>query len=504
MGITDKFFENAKQKPEKCAIWCDGKEITYEDLAKKVTNYTKLFFSNGISYEDHIGFPINNSIESVAIMLAAAQMGCALVPINPTLPPEAVSNAFKLGGVKHLIARKSFLDKYREWGLTAVSGVKFCMDADYEDAIYLESDAGEKVPLPDIQKKGNELFIITTTSGSTGKPKPIALTQQNKWIRAWRHIELYHLDENDRILAATPLYHSLAERLVLMPLMLGATCILLPRFTPKLWLKCVSDQKVTFTIAVSAQLAQVAELLSEESLHKIDSLKCLVSSSALLDAQTRRVLIEKLSCDFHEMYGTSETSTVTDIDFKAADEGRQKSVGKPLQGTEVKICNENEMCPVGVAGEIFCKTELMCDGYYGQEELFAQACNGNFFCTGDLGYLDEEGYLYYVGRKKELIITGGINVYPIDIESCISKLEGVDECAAFAYPDKLLGEVVAVAIVKKKNAVIDIRMVQVCCAKNLADFQQPHKIYFVGQLPKNSMGKLERRKIIELVEENND
>lgn len=127
---------------------------------------------------------------------------------------------------------------------------------------------------------GDETLFLTMTSGSTGKPKPINLTQNNKYERAMAHIKLYDITENDRILAATLLYHSLAERLVLLPLLIGATSILLPRFTPSIWLNCVYEQKVTFTIAVTAQLSQIAQLLSSPFIPDISSLRSIVSSSA--------------------------------------------------------------------------------------------------------------------------------------------------------------------------------------------------------------------------------
>ena len=130
------------------------------------------------------------------------------------------------------------------------------------------------------------------------------------------HIRVYKITQDDKILAATPLYHSLAERLVILPLILGATSILLPRFTPAIWLKCVEEQKPTFTIAVSAQLAQILELLKQPDAPKITSFRSIVSSSALLEASVKYELIDLLHCEFHEMYGTSEVSTVTDICFQ--------------------------------------------------------------------------------------------------------------------------------------------------------------------------------------------
>ena len=129
----------------------------------------------------------------------------------------------------------------------------------------------------------------------------------------------------------------------------------------------------------------------------------------------------------------------------------------------------------------------------------AAATYEGYFRTGDLGYLDADGYLYFAGRKKELIITGAVNVYPNDIDQVVSQMEGVQECAAFAYPDHQLGEVVALAIVREPMIEMNARQVQMFCARRLADFQQPHKIFFVDELPKNGMGKLQRHKIIEMI-----
>jgi acyl-CoA synthetase (AMP-forming)/AMP-acid ligase II len=224
-----------------------------------------------------------------------------------------------------------------------------------------------------------------------------------------------------------------------------------------------------------------------------------VSSSALLEPYVRNELIEKLSCDFHEMYGTSETSTATNINFKES-LSKEKSVGKPLPETEIRILGEDgAAAPAGEIGEIAVRTTLMCNSYYGMPGKMATSMSDGFFRTGDIGYLDDDGYLYFSGRKKEIIITGGINVYPQDVETCVSKLPEVSECAAFPYPDERLGEVVALAVVVKDGFKPNKRKVQVQCARNLADFQQPHEIFFIPQLPKNDMRKLVKPKLLEAV-----
>lgn len=504
--LASLFYENAKDTPAKQAIWCDGKTATYKEMADLVSRYSNLLLSEGATYGDHIAIPMNNSIESVALFFSAADLGLCVVPLNPTLPLEAIKAAMSAGDIKHVIARKSFFVDCEKSGGLNIPGFAICLDQEYTGTVPFSKIGEMSAERPEVEHdvNGDESLILTMTSGSTGMPKPIDISQNNKYERAMAHIRVYKITKDDRIIAATPLYHSLAERLVILPLILGATSILLPRFTPAIWLKCVEEQKPTFTIAVSAQLAQILELLKQPNAPTITSFRSIVSSSALLEARVKYELIDLLKCEFHEMYGTSETSTVTDICFQEARD-KQNSVGKSFDGAEIRILrDESESdydtdCAADEIGEIAVKSKLQCKGYYKQEAMLRAAMFGDHFRTGDLGYLDEDGYLYFSGRKKELIITGAVNVYPHDIDVIVGRLPEVEECAAFSYPDDRLGEVVALAVVPKEEQEINLRALRTYCARNLADFQQPHKIFVVDKLPKNTMGKLQRMAILDYI-----
>lgn len=504
--LASLFYDNAQATPDKQAIWCDGKTVTYREMADLVSRYSNLLLSQGAAYGDHIAIPMNNSIESVALFFSAADLGVCVVPLNPSLPHEALKSAMAAGDIKHVIARKAFFADSEKSGGLDIPGFAICLDQEYPGTIPFSKIEEMPARRPEIDHDvdGSESLILTMTSGSTGMPKPIDISQDNKYDRSMAHVRAYKITKDDRIIAATPLYHSLAERLVILPLILGATSILLPRFTPAIWLKCVAEQKPTFTIAVSAQLAQILELLKQPDAPEITSFRSIVSSSALLEASVKYELIELLKCEFHEMYGASEVSTVTDICFQEAKD-KQNSVGKPFDEAQIKILrDESESdfdteCAPGEVGEIAVKTKLQCKGYYKQDAMMRAAMFGDYFRTGDLGYLDEDGYLYFAGRKKELIITGAINVYPHDIDVIVGKLPEVEECAAFSYPDDRLGEVVALAIVPKEDHEINLRALRTYCARNLADFQQPHKVFIVDKLPKNTMGKLQRMAILDYI-----
>lgn len=505
-GLADLFFQNAVSIPDKQAVWCDGKTVTYGEMASLVNRYSNLLLSCGIVYGDHIAIPMNNSIESVALFFSAADLGVCLVPLNPTLPLEAIKSAMRFGDMKHLIARRSFFNEMDKNGGLDIPGASICLDGEYPGTTpfsEIEKMSPERPSNRNVN--GDESLILTMTSGSTGNPKPIDISQKNKYDRSMAHIRVYDITKDDRILAATPLYHSLAERLVILPLIIGATSILLPRFTPALWLKCAAEQKPTFTIAVSAQLAQILELLKQPDAPDITSFRAIVSSSALLEEKVKIELIDKLHCEFHEMYGTSETSTITNICFGKTP-NKQKSVGLPFDEANIRVLRDDYNtdfdtdCQPFEVGEIACKTSLLCKGYYKQDVMMTAQMIDGYFRTGDLGYLDEDGYLYFAGRKKEIIITGAVNVYPHDIDVVVGKMPEVEECAAFSYPDDRLGEVVALAIVPKTECEINFRAVKTHCARNLADFQQPHKIFVVDSLPKNAMGKLQRMSILSIIQ----
>lgn len=498
-SIVNYFFDKAKANPDKTAVWCDGDTISYKELENLINKWSNLLVLKGVKYGDHLGVLLPNNIEFVALFFVAANLGVATVPLNPTLPANAIELAFKSADVKHIIGISAALETLNPKNLPEAKGLWLCMDGklpyteSYEDLI-------NNVPTTKIDNSnvtGNEALILTMTSGSTGEPKPIVLTQKNKLDRAYAAVELYGVTAQDNVLAATPLYHSLAERLVIMPLLIGATSILMPRFAPAVWLNCIKEQKVTFSIAVSSQLSQIAELLTSPFLPEINSLRCIVSSSALLENHIKSELLAKLKCDIHECYGTSEIAIATNLNMSDA-KSKIKSVGKAAPGVDVKILkDDNTLAKPGEHGEIICKTPMLFGGYYKLPELTKNAMFGEYFKTGDLGVLDEDDFLTFLGRKKDLIITGGINVYPNDIETIISKMDTIEESAAFSFPDARLGEVVAVALVAKKDKEIDLRAVKFHCAKYLADFQQPRKYFIIDKLPRNNMGKLMKHKLVE-------
>lgn len=521
--IAPTFFFHASRMPDKQAIWCEGATATYQELAKLVCRWSNAMSASGVKHGDHIGVILPNSIEFSALMLVAADLGAVLVPLNTSLTPSAAHKAFAAAEVKHVVSTamllKSLLVKPatpRTDGSGAknfpippdfsmVSGLWLSVDEAIEGATLLadllENASPHSQPLNAALEE--DALILTMTSGSTGDPKPIILTQRTKFNRARAAVELYGITAQDRTLAATPLYHSLAERLVLIPLLTGGTSILMSRFSATAWLECVHEQAVTFTIAVSSQLKQIAGQLDGGHAYDITSLRCIVSSSALLDPQVKTELLAKFDCDFHECYGASEIAIASNLDRVSA-KTKLRSVGIAAPGVNIKIIGKNnEMVGAGEIGEIVCKTPMLFGGYFKRPDLTQAAMWGEYFRTGDLGRLDEDGFLYFLGRTKDIIISGGINIYPADIEAVVNQHASVAESAAFAFPDEQLGEVAAIAVVPTNKPEFDLKQLRFHCCERLADFQQPRKFFIVNELPKNSMGKLMKQQLVKTYTINN-
>lgn len=265
------------------------------------------------------------------------------------------------------------------------------------------------------------------------------------------------------------------------------------RFAPSHWIATARGREVTFTICVSSQLGALVPLLREGE--GVPSLRCVVSSSAALPDHVKLAMLEAVRFEFHECYGASEVAIVSNLHVDARRD-KLSTVGTAIPGVEVRIRRDDgSWAGAGEVGEICARTPLAFAGYLGQPGQTAEAMQEGFFRTGDLGRLDDDGYLSYLGRAKELIITGGINVYPADVESAARAFPGVREALACGLPDEALGEIVGLALVPEDRAGFDLKAFRRHCATRLADFQQPRAFKLMDALPLNPLGKIDRRHV---------
>ncbi|NQU57227.1 MAG: acyl--CoA ligase [Rhodospirillales bacterium] len=498
-------MDNAGRFPDKTALVLDDHTLTYSECVERTRQLSGALKAIGLNEGSHIGLLLNNSLEHVIALLAAADLGATIVPMNTTISEKDLLTAIKTADIDYIIGshttlKEAFDHSQNEQQEFPVPRERCIAVGVVVDGCHSYSDIIESVPdsyeLCAKTFDDEQDFILTMTSGSTNDPKPIVFTQGIKIRRCFSAQESYDLTDRDIILVATPLYHSISQRLIFTPLILGATCVIMRKFNPANWLAQVNKHQVSFTIAVAPQLEAVLQPV-KEARHKASSLRCVVSCCALLNGEAKKQLIKELQCDFHECYGASEVGVISNLGSKDP-ESKVHSVGRAVPGAEIQIVDNNgNAAPTGEIGEITCKSLMRFSRYYKNEQATRQSLIDDFFHTGDMGYMDEDGFLVFSGRKKELIITGGANVFPKDIEAVLNEHPKVKECAVIGVADKQFGEAVLALVIAEDGAALSGRDLQHYCLHRLADVQKPMAYVFVDDFPRTSLGKIIKPKLAE-------
>lgn len=486
-AIYDIIRKNGGKRPEKTALVFGKSRLSYAELLSLAERVARALHEIGIGKHTHFALSAHNSPEYALLMLAAAKLGAVIVPLPPGLKGAAGAIAIKTTECTHLIAPQKLCISLCDEGVLIAEQ---CIALERIEQLCAADEGNEYLSIPYSVEASCD-YIITMTSGSTGHPKPIVFTQETKLVRAFTATrDVYGLDEESVVLTATPMHHSLAQRSTLLPLLLGGTGVILPNFTPAGWVEAVEGEKVTFLFAVSNQLEILLGYMGDSSC-SFPSLKSIVSSSALLKDAVKERLVRTFSCDIDECYGASEIGVATNISINSRRD-KLGSVGVALPHVSVKITDAaRNTVPTGEVGEIACKTLTRFSRYYNNPDATAHCFDDEgYFYTGDLGYLDDDGYLYYRGRNRDVIITGGINIYPQDIEEVIAGLPEMAECAVIGVEDSYFGEAMLAILVPKEGCTIPVSAVMQRCAAELAEYQQPLAYEILSVLPRNPMGKL--------------
>jgi acyl-CoA synthetase (AMP-forming)/AMP-acid ligase II len=477
--IYETVFKNSKLLPNKIAVTDSADfSLTYKQLIEYVDARCSEFALSGFLPGTRVGIYLEEGVEVPVTTLALNKLGAIIIPINISLKEQQLDVLLEAASINLII----------------VSEQTKKMIANQNEKIYILKKNflfGEKKDiLSNFSYKSNAPFLITLSSGSTGKPKPIIFTEENKLNRAAQAIEIYGVKSSDIILCASPFFHSLGQRLTFLPLLVGASLVLLPKFTAKRWIEAVKKNQVSFTIPVSSHLHELQKFLIDEFAY-LSSLRCIVSSSAAISKHVKKELFLKLNCDFHEMYGASEVGTVSNLS-RSQIKNHGDSVGGVCPEVMVEIRSESgDVLPNKTIGEIVVSSKLQSPGYDNLPEENASSFKGGWFHTGDLGYLDGD-FLYFSGRKKDIVISGGMNIYPADIESVINELTGVSVAVVIGLNDAYLGEVpVAVVVTPEDQVKIEIEL-RKKVRTHLSSYQHPKMYFFRDAMPMTASGKIDK------------
>jgi len=477
--------------PERTAIRLDDLSMSYRQLSEAARRVAGLLRASGIEAGDRVGLMMPNVPAFPVAFYGALAAGAVVVPMNPLLKGREVAYYLGDSGARLLFAWRDFASEAAKGAADAGAQVIQVADADLS-AVLADVDA-DTAPAP---ADDNDDAVILYTSGTTGQPKGAQLTHGGLARNAQLTADtLLRNRPDDVMMGCLPLFHVFGLTCGLnATVAAGGTLTLLPRFAAGKAVDIIERDSVTIFEGVPTMYAGMLHHPAADAA-RTASLRLCISGGAAMPVEILRGFEEKFGCIILEGYGLSETSPVAS--FNHPDKPRKPgSVGTPIEGVEMRLFdNEGGPVPPGEVGEIAIRGHNVMKGYWGKPEATAEAIPDGWFRTGDLGRVDADGYYFIVDRKKEMIIRGGYNVYPREIEEALHEHPAVAEVAVIGIPHAELGEEVGAAVTLKPGASATPAELQTFIKDRVAAYKYPRRVWLVTELPKGPTGKILRREV---------
>lgn len=483
MKIFDLHKRHGKG-PEHVALRYHGNDITYEELDININQYANYFHHSGLVPGDRVAIALPNCPEFIYAYLGVAKAGGIAVPINLLQTLEEIIYIIKDSGARFAVINPEIASKMQ--GLAAsLKIIPVILNDETKDQI-VASPTAEFSPVDDF-----DVCTFLYTSGTTGYPKGAMLTHANLRGNVDSMDRASNMGTEDNFLCVLPMFHSFGWTVcVLLPLYLGSTITILDAFRPKEVLNTLSTGGITVFCGVPSMFTVLLRLAEKTT---FSQLKLVISGGASLPENIIHTFEHRFNFPLLEGYGLSEASPVVCLN---PIEGVRKvgSIGIPLPGVEVITAGLDGMeTPVGEVGELLVRGPNVMKGYYNREEDTSQTLSNGWLHTGDLAYKDEDGYLFIVGRQKELIIKGGFNVYPREVEEAITSHPVVLEAAVIGIQHPLKGEEIKAFVVVEKGKTLDKKELLSFLRAKLAQYKIPDIVVFTEDLPKGGGGKILKR-----------
>lgn len=486
-SIPELLQQRASAAPEKVFLLseADKRQFTYREFEQAVARAAGMLVARGIGKGDVVSLLLPNSVEYIIAYFACWQLGALAGPVNGLLKQQEIEYVVSNSESKLMLVNSEFLAK--------VEGSRVPVEV-FDN----ESEASHGFDGPSTDKITTEdEAIIIYTSGTTGKPKGCLLTHGNVIANARQISSWLGFTENDRLLTMMPLFHMNAVSVTTMSaLYAGGSTVVSPKFSASRFWSIISEYQITSFGSVATMLSMLLTTYPDgvpEGL-KTDQLRFAMCGSAPVPAEVLRRFEETFDCLVVEGYGLSESTCRST--FNPPDERRRPgSCGLPI-GNEMRVVDDEDRdVPVGELGEIVLRGENILKGYFKNEAATETAFRNGWFHTGDIGYRDADGFYYIVDRKSDMIIRGGENIYPREIDEVLYQHPQIGAAAVIGVPDELYGEEVAAVVVLKAGAEISEQDVIEFCKAKLADYKCPKTVRFVDDIPKGPTGKLLKREL---------
>ena len=497
--------------PDKEAVVCGKKRFTYQQFAERVYRLANFLGSAGAGRGDCIAILHQNSYEFLESYFAVAQLGAILNPLNFRLSPKELAFILRDSAASFLIASGRFGENVgflseMDTGLNQIiwTGSEERTDSfksfDYEDV--LRGERATPPPVPEISD--DDVAHLYYTSGTTGRPKGVMLSHKNVCVHALAAIAELKLDDCDRWIHVAPLFHLADAWATFAITWAGGKHVVVTDFDPPLVLSTIEQERVTISNMIPTMLNMLVNTPGVET-YDFSSLRAILSGGAPIAPEVVKRIMETFKCDYIQTYGMTETSpylTVSILKDKLTELSHEEQftykakTGRPFMGVLLKVVREDgtEVTPNNEeVGEIIVKGDIVTKGYWNRPEETSSAFKDGWLYTGDMAVVDGEGYVNIVDRKKDMIITGGENVYSVEVENVLYAHPSILEAAVIGVPDPKWGEAVkAVAILKPGLTATEEEIIQYC-KRHMARYKAPKSVDFVPDLPKTGSGKIYKK-----------
>ncbi len=500
-NLRELLDQRAAATPEKVFLFSesDGRRFTYSEFDSAVNRAVSMLVAHGIGKDEVVSLLMPNSVEYIVAYFACWNIGAVAGPVNSLLKENEIAFVLNNSETRAMLVHSEFqerIEKIRSELPQLQSVITFDDEREATREFAKESEESWLDGRAPSLGKDDDAIIIYT-SGTTGKPKGCLLTHGNVIANARQISEWLNFTDQDRLLTIMPLFHMNAVSVTTMSaLYAGGSTVISPRFSASQFWKIISGYRVTSFGSVATMLSMLLSKYPEgvpEGL-TTDQLRFAMCGSAPVPAEVIKNFEETFNCPVVEGYGLSESTCRST--FNPPDERRRPgSCGLPI-GNEMKVFDDDDReLADGQLGEIVLRGENILKGYYKNPEATATAFRNGWFHTGDVGYRDQDGYFFIVDRKSDMIIRGGENIYPREIDEVLYQHPAVAAAATIGIPDQLYGEEVAAFVVMKDGSKVSEEELISYCSEKLADYKCPKSIRIVKDIPKGPTGKLLKREL---------
>jgi fatty-acyl-CoA synthase len=501
LDLSQWIEQHASRTPAKAALRFEGEEIGYGALAGRIGEIASAFAAHGIQPGERVAWLALNSPDMLAALFACARIGAIFMPLNWRLAAPEHQAMLRACPASLLIADDAFAVISAAQQVAPSTTACVALGPTVPDGWigwkdFLERGAGQ-VAAP--SQTANAPVLLCYTSGSTGRPKGAVLSQEALACNADNSVDMHGLVASDRVLTTLPLFHVGGLNIQTLPaLREGCTVTLYPKFDPDETFDAIERDRITLTVLVPAQLdAMLASPRWTEA--DFSSLRMISTGSTQVPMRIIRA-VHARGVPLIQVWGATETAPIAAC--LHADEAMRKpgSTGRAARHCELRIAGVGgEELPPGTPGEVWARGANVMSGYWDDPEASAKALAGGWFHSGDLGHLDEEGYLTIDGRLKDMIISGGENVSPAEVEAVLLDCPDIAEAAVVGRPDPRWGEVVVAVVVPAPQVALERERVLGLFEGRLARFKQPKDVIVVNALPRTAIGKVSKEDVRQLV-----